>query len=97
MRMGSPGHQFSGALADALGALALREGAVIEEEAEQVQITLAQLPAEEEVISEAAVEVLDEGTATRGSLQGRGDGYQHPVEAAAEQAIQEVTALPIGR
>ena len=69
MRMGSPGHRFSGALADALGAPALREGAVIEEEAEQVQIILAQLPAEEEVIPEAAVEVLDEGTATRGSLR----------------------------
>ncbi|MCX7114181.1 MAG: hypothetical protein NTX45_29750 [Proteobacteria bacterium] len=50
MRMLLPGHEFRRAFAHALGVLASCEGAVIQEEAQQIQIPLAQMAAEEEVI-----------------------------------------------
>ncbi len=45
MRMLLPGHEFRWAFAHALGVLASCEGAVIQEEAEHIQIPLAQLAA----------------------------------------------------
>ncbi len=74
MRMVLPGHEFRGAFALALGPLASCEGAVIQEEAEQIQIPLDQLAAEKEVIAKAAVEVLDHGTAPVGFVHRVGDG-----------------------
>ena len=50
MRMWLPGHEFGGTFTPTLGPLASREGAVIQEETEQIQIPLAQLSAEKEVI-----------------------------------------------
>lgn len=64
MRMWLPGHEFGGAFSDALGAFAARVGTVVQEEAEQIQIALAQLPPEEEVAAQPPVEVLDQGAAS---------------------------------
>ena len=83
MRMLLPGHNLRGAFAHALGPLASREGAVIQEEAEQVQIPFAQLAAEKEVIAEAPVEVLDQGTAPMGFVHRVGDGIQNIMENPA--------------
>ena len=62
MRMALSGHQFFRAFADSFGTLAAKEGAVIEEELQQVEIRRAQLTAEEEIAAQPRVEVFDEGT-----------------------------------
>jgi hypothetical protein len=49
VRMALSGHQFLRAFADPLGTLAAKEGAVIEEELQQIEIRRAQLAAEEEI------------------------------------------------
>ena len=46
MQMALSGHQFFRAFADSFGTLAAKEGAVIEEELQQVEIGRAQLTAE---------------------------------------------------
>ena len=56
------GQEFRGAASDSFGALAPREPPVVEEEPQEFQIPFSELPPQEEVLAEAAVEVLDEGT-----------------------------------
>ena len=96
MRMLLPGHEFGGAFAPALGPPASCEGAVIQEEAQQIQIPLAQMAAEEEVVAKAAVEVLDHGAAAVGFIHRVGNGLQDAVEFPAQQPVQLLAALPIG-
>lgn len=55
------GEDFGGALANTLGMFAAQEAAVIEEEAQQVQIFGAQVFSQEEVVAQSAVEILDDG------------------------------------
>ena len=50
--------EFRGALADALVPVAPHEPMVVQEEPQQVQIGLADVPAQEEVVPQAAIEVL---------------------------------------
>ena len=80
MRMALAGHEFRRTFADALGAFAPHKGAVVQEEAEQVQISLAQLTAEEEVVTESSVEVFDQGTAPVGFVHRVDDSLQHGME-----------------
>src|SRR6266404_3036833 len=56
------GQQFRWAAVDALGVLAAEEAAVVEEELQQVQIIRSQVTPQEEIVPQAAVEVLDHGT-----------------------------------
>ena len=93
--MASPCHEFRRAFAYALGPLASCEGAVIQEEAQQIQIALAQFAAEEEVVAEAPVEVLDHGTAPMGLVHRVGDGLKDAVEFPRQQPVQLVAALPV--
>jgi len=96
MRMWLPGHEFGGAFAHPLGPLASCKGAVIQEEAEQIQAPLAQLAAQKEVMAEAAVEVLGHGAAPMGFIHRVGSGLQDAVEFPARQPVQLLAALPIG-
>jgi hypothetical protein len=48
--MGLPGHQLARALALAPGVPAAREGAVVQEEAQQVQVRAAEMAAQGEVV-----------------------------------------------
>ena len=60
VRMVLSGHQFFWAFADTLGTVTAKEGAVIEEELQQVEIRCAQLTAEEKIVAQPRVEVFDE-------------------------------------
>ena len=51
---------FMLSFADAFGTVAAKEGAVIEEELQQVEIRCAQLTAEEKIVAQPRVEVFDE-------------------------------------
>jgi hypothetical protein len=94
--MAPPGHEFGRTFADALGAFTSREGAVIQEEAKQVQIPLPQVPPEKEIAPQATIEVLGQGTAAGCLVHSRDDGLQHRVEFPPELSIQVVAALPVG-
>jgi hypothetical protein len=54
-----PRAKFFWAFADAFGTVAAKEGAVIEEELQQVEIRCAQLTAEEKIVAQPRVEVFD--------------------------------------
>ena len=60
MRMALSGHQFFWAFADTFKTVTAKEGAVIEEELQQVEIRCAQLTAEEKIVAQPRVEVFDE-------------------------------------
>ncbi|MGD0109884.1 MAG: hypothetical protein ABSC06_38565, partial [Rhodopila sp.] len=50
VRMVFAGHQFPWALADALGQLAAQVASMVEEEPQQIQIRIAQMAAQREVV-----------------------------------------------
>jgi hypothetical protein len=58
--VGVPGaaEQFGRALADPFGSAAPLEAVVVEEEPQQIQIPVADLPSQEEVVPKTAVEIL---------------------------------------
>ena len=60
MLMRPAGQKLSGTLADAFETIAPKEAPVVQEEPQQVQIRIANVPSQEEVVSQAAVEVLDD-------------------------------------
>ncbi|HUT12768.1 MAG TPA: hypothetical protein VMY42_19890 [Thermoguttaceae bacterium] len=60
--MGAAVEQFRRTLADSLGPFAPQEAAVVGEELEQGQVIRSQVAAEEEVVAQPAVEVLDQRT-----------------------------------
>ena len=57
--MALSGHQFFWAFADTFGTVTAKEGAVIEEELQQVEIRCAQLTAEEKIVAQPRVEVFE--------------------------------------
>src|SRR5437867_10147139 len=59
VRMGLAGQQLGRTVIDAVGMLAAQEPAVVEKELQQREVVGAELSAEEEVVAESAVEVLD--------------------------------------
>ena len=82
MRMALSGHQFFWAFADSFGTVAAKEGAVIEEELQQVEIRCAQLMAKEKIVAQPRVEVFDERTGAWNVLHrldhGIGDALEFP-------------------
>ena len=64
--MGVPGEDLLRAFTDALGTLAAQEAAMVEEEAQEIQVVVPQLFSEEEVVSQATVKVLHNGAGTSG-------------------------------
>src|SRR5208282_1490747 len=60
--------QLRGTLADSTGVFTPQIPAVVQEELKQGQVVLPQLPPQEEVASEPAVEVLDQAAGTHHSI-----------------------------
>ena len=58
MRLGFARQEFRGAFADGLVAGAAHESMVVQEEPQEVEVLVPEMPAQEEVVSKAAVEVL---------------------------------------
>ena len=88
MRMVLSGHQFFWAFADSFGAVAAKEGAVIEEELQQVEIGRAQLTAEGKIVAQPRVEVFDERTGAWNVFHrldhGVGDALEFPGKLLAQ-------------
>ena len=88
MRMALSGHQFFWAFADAFGTVAAKEGAVIEEELQQVEIRCAQLTAEEKIVAQPRVEVFDERTGAWNVFHRLGHGVGDTLEFPAKFLVQ---------
>ncbi len=95
MGMAPTGHELRRTFADTLGPVASREGAVIQKEPEQIQVTLPQVPAEKEIAPQATVEVLDQGTASGRFVHRSDNGIQYAVKLPRQLPIQPVAALPV--
>jgi len=66
MRMWFSGQEFCRAFAYPFRPFASHEDTVVQEEAQQIQITLLDISTQEEVVVQAAIEVFDQGTAPVG-------------------------------
>ena len=86
--MGLAAEQLGGALADALRPIAAQEATMVEEKAQQVQVVVADVATQEEVISQAAVEILDDGTGAGRLGHGLFDGGVHIVQPMSELMVQ---------
>jgi len=70
---------------------------VVEEQPEQIQIALAQVPPKKEIAPQAAIEVFDQGTASGRIVHRLDNGSQHVVmEFPPELPVQLVAPPPIG-
>ena len=94
VRVGFARQQFRRALADAFGSLTPQEAAMIEEELEQGQIVRPQMAAEEEIVSEPAVKVLDYRTGAGCAIGQFSDGHTELKETVAESLAQRGLAWP---
>jgi len=61
MRMCLAVQQFCGTLADAFGSIATQEATMVEKKTQQMQIIVADMPAQEKIVPQATIEVLDNG------------------------------------
>ena len=66
MRMWLSGQEFCRAFAYMFRPFASHEGTVVQEEAQQIQITPPEISTQEEIVAQAAIEVFDQGTAPVG-------------------------------
>src|SRR5690349_17061775 len=83
VRMGSAGHQLARALALAPG-MAAQEAAMVQKEAQQLEVGTAEVPAQGEVAAQPRIQVLHERAAARGVRHGPADGGEQGVELAAQ-------------
>ena len=97
MGMDFAGQQLGWAPALALGALTSDEAAMIEEEAEQFQISGTDMAPQKEVVPQAAIEVLDQGTGAGRRGEDLFDVFLKTVELLAELRLQFGFALPTYR
>ncbi len=95
MRMALAGCQLPRALALALGMPAAQEAAVVQEEAQQIEIRTAEVAAQGEVAAQPRVEVLDERAAARCLRHGPAHGGEEHVELAPDLRPQPVPPLPV--
>ncbi len=89
------GEDLGRTLVDALGVLTARETPVIEEEAQQIEIARPQLLAQEEVVAQSAVEILDDGTGSCGGVGKLGDSGLERLEERSESLAQSMFLLPV--
>src|ERR1700712_4229270 len=72
VRMGFAGHQLPWAFANALGKLTAHVAPMVKEESQQIQVWIAQVAAQREVVAQPRVEVLHQRTAAWGPRHGFG-------------------------
>ena len=99
MRMAlSCSHQFFWAFAGSFGAVAAKEGAVIEEELQQVEVGRAQLTAEGKIVAQPRVEVFDERTGALECVSSPRPRRRRRagISRQASCAISSLPALPVG-
>ena len=96
MRVWLPGHEFHRPFACTFWPFASHEDTVVQEEAQQIQITLTQVTTQEEVVAQAAIEVFDQGTAPVGFIHRIDNSPQYRMELPRQLPIQLIAALPVG-
>ncbi len=80
--MGLTGQQLGGGFATALGFFAACKGLMVEKEPQQIQISRPDLTAQEEIVAQATVEILDQGT-----------GTVKPLKALFERLVEREKAM----
>ena len=88
MRMGLTGQQLGGGFATALGFFAACKRLMVEKEAQQIQISRPDLTAQEEIVAQAAVEVLDQGTGAVEALKALFERLPEREKAMMELTMQ---------
>ena len=96
MRVAVTTEQFGRTLANSLQSIAACISVVVEEETQEIQIVLADVPPQEEVIPQAAIEVLDQRTGARYVGHRLDYGGFNPMVPLAECVLELCSTLPIG-
>ena len=92
-----PRQDFSWASSLSLGAFASHKAPVIEEEAKQVEILGAELLSQGEVVSQPAIEILDNRTGSHGFTDQVGYRLLDEMEAVSQVLAKSFLLLPISR
>ena len=96
MRVGVAIEQFGRTFADSLRSITACISAVVEEETQQIQIVIADVPPQEEVVPQAAIEVLYQRTGARYIGHRLDYGSFDPMVSLAECVLEFCSTLPIG-
>ena len=97
MSVGVAAEQFGRTFADSLRSITACVSVVVEEETQQIQIVIADVPPQEEVVPQAAIEVLYQ-RAGAGYVGHRLDyGSFDPMVSLAECVLELFSTLPIGQ
>jgi hypothetical protein len=83
MRVGLTGQELGGCFSLTLGAITPRQAPVIQEELQQRQIIHAEVPAEEEIAPQPAVDVLDQRAGSDRSAGQGSNGCVNVIKPAA--------------
>lgn len=97
VRVTLAGQQLRRTLANALWTDAPDESAVIDKETKQLQVVVTDMTAQEEIIAQTAVEILDNRTCPRCVGHRFLDGTLDIVEPVPKLLAERGLALPIGR
>ena len=95
VRMTLAGHQIPWALALAFGASAAQEAAVVQKEAQQVQVRATEVATQGEVGAQPRVQVLGQRSAARRIGHGPAHGREEGMELAAHRRAKPVPSLPV--
>ena len=97
MSVGVAAEQFGWTFADSLRSITACVSVVVEEETQQIQIFIADVPSQEEVVPQAAIEVLYQRTGA-GYVGHRLDyGSFDPIVQLTKSVLELFSKLPIGR
>ena len=88
--------QFGRAFADSLGSITACVPVMVQEETQQIQILIADVPPEEEVVPQAAIEVLHQRTGARYIGHRLDDGRFDPMVQLTKCVLELCSTLPIG-
>ena len=80
MRMWLSGQEFCWAFAYTFRPFASHEDTVVQEEAQQIQITLPDISMQEEIVAQAAIEIFDQGSASV--------GFSHCIDKSAPDCME---------
>ena len=96
MSVGAATEQFGRTFADSLRSITACISVVVEEETQQIQIVIADVPPQEEVVPQAAIEVLYQRTGARYVGDRLDYGSFDPIVQLTKCVPELCSTLPIG-
>ena len=96
MRVGVTTEQFGRTFADSLRSITACISMVVEEQTQQIQIVIADVPPQEEIVPQAAIEVLYQRAGARHVRHRLDYGSFDPMVPLAECVLEFCSMLPIG-